>query len=167
VEHDRALAYVKLTIRREWAADVPGFERWHNVEVDPQPLVLCDLNGAELFYDFTLRRGDELVGSVRAVASRTLGSPVFAVEIGARHWDPNRAQRRVRELALRQYRGSKVTGTALVCFSYPKVGVRVDMVARSANQSVIYDASSLKEVTRFGADEREGFTAVVVLPDDR
>jgi hypothetical protein len=84
VGHDRALAHVKLTIRRDWAAGVPGFEQWHNVEVDPQPLILYDLNGAELFYDFTLRR-------VRAAASRILGSPVFAVEIGPRNWDPNRA----------------------------------------------------------------------------
>jgi hypothetical protein len=159
VEQDRALAHAQLTIRRDWAGGVPGFEQWHNVEVDPQPLILYDLNGAELFYDFTLRRGDKVVGSARAAASRTLGSPVFAIEIGPRHWDPNRAQRKAREEARRQHRGSKVTGTALVCFSYPKVGVRVDLVTRNANHSVIYDASSLKEITRFGPDEPEGFTA--------
>jgi hypothetical protein len=159
VERDLALGHVKLTIRREWAAGVPGFEQWHNVEVDPRPLVLHDLNGAELFYDFTLQRGNEVVGSVRAAASRTLGSPVFAVQMGPRNWDPNRAQRRAREIARKQHRGSKVTATALVCFSYPKVGVRVDLVAGKANYSVIYDASSLQEITRFGADEREGFTA--------
>jgi hypothetical protein len=61
VEQDRALAHAQLTIRRDWAGGVPGFEQWHNVEVDPQPLILYDLNGAELFYDFTLRRGEKVV----------------------------------------------------------------------------------------------------------
>jgi len=159
VGRDRALAHAQLTIRRDWAAGVPGFEQWHNAEVDPRPLVLYDLNGAELFYDFTLRRGNEAVGSVRAGASRTLGSPVVAVEIGPRRWDPDRAQRAAREKAKKEHPRAKITGTALVCFSYPKVGVRVDLGVGDANRSVIYDASDLSEITRFGPDEREGFTA--------
>ena len=62
VERDRALRHAQLTIRREWAAGNSGFERWHEVEVDPKPLVLHDLNAAELFYDFTLRRGQRNCG---------------------------------------------------------------------------------------------------------
>ena len=56
VDRDRALAHAQLTVRRDWAANIHGFNRWHQAELDPQPLVLHDLNGAELFYEFTLRR---------------------------------------------------------------------------------------------------------------
>ena len=159
VGRDRALEHTKLAIRRDWAASVPGFEQWHAVEVDPAPLVLHDLNGAELFYEFTLRQGKAEVGSVKAAASRILGSPVVSVELGARRWDPDRAHRGARDKARRQYPRAKIASTTLVCFSYPKVGVRVDLTDGQGARSVIYDVSDLSEVTRFGGDEREGYTA--------
>jgi hypothetical protein len=53
-----------------------------------------------------------------------------------------------------------VTGSELVCYSYPKVGVRVDLEGSDDDgQSLIFDVASLAPVERFGADEREGFTA--------
>ena len=159
VDRDRALAHAQLTVRRDWAANIHGFNRWHQAELDPKPLVLHDLNGAELFYEFTLRRGNDAVGSVKASASKTLGSPVVAVETGPRRWDPEEATRRATEKARRQFPKSQISDTSLVCYGYPKIGVRVDLTTDDQLESVIYDVASLVQVTRFGSDEREGLTA--------
>lgn len=159
VDRDRALAHAQLTVRRDWAANIQGFSRWHQAELDPKPLVLHDLNGAELFYEFTLRRGNEAVGSVKASASRTLGSPVIAVETGPRRWDPDAATRKAIERAKKQFPKSEIKETSLVCYGYPKIGVRVDLNTEGELSSVIYDASSMVQVTRFGPDQPEGLTA--------
>jgi hypothetical protein len=159
VHPERALEHAKLTIRRDWAAGVHGFERWHRVEINPEPLVLYDLNGAELFYEFMVNFDDKIVGAIKTSASRSLGSPVVAVEMGPLRWDPERAIRLAREKAGRQHEGAEVVGTALVCFSYPKVGVRVDLSEGHDEFSVIYDAASLSRITRFGDDRHEGVSA--------
>jgi len=168
---ERALNHVQLTIRRDWAAGISGFNQWHNVEVEPEPLVLLDLNGAELFYEFTLRRGEKPVGTVKASASRTIGSPVVAVDTAPRRWDPNRAVREAKEKVRLQFPKAEVTGTFFVCYSYPKVGVRVDLKDGNDTRSVIYDVGDLSEVSRFGDDQKEGFTAwsfyeTVVQPEE-
>jgi hypothetical protein len=159
VDRDRALAHAQLTVRRDWAANIHGFNHWHQAELDPKPLVLHDLNGAELFYEFTLRRGNDAVGSVKASASKTLGSPVVAVETGPRRWDPEEATRRATEKARRQFPKSQISNTSLICYGYPKIGVRVDLTTDGQLESVIYDVSSLVQVTRFGSDQREGLAA--------
>jgi hypothetical protein len=160
VDPERALEHGRLAIRRDWAGEVPGFERWHAVEIDPKPLVLHDLNGAELFYEFTVTDGKQAVGTLKASASRILGVAVAAVELGPRRWDPDQAVRGAREKARKRFPKGRIVGTELVCFSYPKIGVRVDVADGAQRQrSVIYDAADLSEVPAFGADEREGYTS--------
>jgi len=159
VDRDRALAHAQLTVRRDWAANIHGFKGWHQAELDPQPLVLHDLNGAELFYEFTLRRGNSAVGSVKASASRTLGSPVIAVETAPRRWDPDAAARKAREKAQKQFPKAEIKDTSLVVYGYPKIGVRVDLKTDDDLQSVIYDVSSMVQITRFGPDQPEGLAA--------
>ena len=118
VELDRALAHAQLTVRRDWAAGNHGFlEDWHKGEFDPKPLVIHDLNGAVLFYDFPLNQGNSTVGWVRTSASQVLGSPVIAVETGPRRWDPDSAIRAAREKAKKQYPNADVLATELVCYS--------------------------------------------------
>jgi hypothetical protein len=159
VDQDRALAHAQLTVRRDWAANIHGFSRWHQAELDPKPLVLHDLNGAELFYEFTLKRGNDAVGSVKASASKTLGSPVVAVETAPRRWDPDDATRKATERARKQFPKSEISNTSLVCYGYPKIGIRVDLKTGNDIESVIYDVASMVQITRFGPDEREGLAA--------
>lgn len=159
VDRDRAVAHAQLTFRRDWAANIHGFKGWHQAELDPKPLVLHDLNGAELFYEFTLRRGKDAVGSVKTSASRMLGSPVVTVEMGPRRWDPDSATQKAIEKARKQFPKAEIKDTALVCYAYPKVGIRVDMVSEGELDSVIYDGSNLAQITRFGHDQPEGLTA--------
>src|SRR6185437_15234855 len=149
----------RLTIRRDWAAGFHGFEHWHRAEINPEPRVLHDLNGAELFYEFMVFHDDKVIGAIKTSASRTLGSPVIAVQMGPPRFDPDKAVGPAREQARLQHPRAEIVDSALVCFSYPKVGVRVDLKEGHDEFSVLYDAASLSPVTRFGADELEGASA--------
>jgi hypothetical protein len=158
VDRQRAFSHAQLTVRRDWAAGIHGFQQMHKAEIDPEPLTIHDLNGAELFYDFPLRQGDDITGWARTSASRILGSPVISVETRPRRWNADESIAAARRKALKAHPGTEITKTSLVCFSYPKIGVRIDFTGE-LNPSVIYDVGDLAEVKTFGPDEQEGFTA--------
>lgn len=68
-----------------------------------------------------------VLGTVRASASETIGSPVVAVGMGPRRWDPDRAMREAVDKAREEHPEAEVEGSVLVCYSYPKIAVRVDL----------------------------------------
>lgn len=154
------MQHAALNIRRAWAGGIPDFESWGTIEIDPEPLVIHDINGQELFYEFGIMNGKELVGSVKASASKTIGSAVPAIEFGPRGWDPAKAIRAAEDQTKKQYPKSKVTGSELVCYSYPKIGVRIDLDdPEIGTRSLIFDVSDFTPVERTGADELEGQTS--------
>jgi hypothetical protein len=160
VDRTRALEHAQLTVRRAWAGDAPDFAPFATTEINPEPLVVHDLNGQVLFYLFDAMERNRVVGSIRASASRMVGPAVMAVELGARKWDASRATRQAQAAAKRRFPNATVTATELVCYSYPKIGVRVMVETDGqAAQSLIYDVASLAPVERFGDDELEGMSA--------
>lgn len=160
VDRERAHQHAQLVVRRDWAGGVAGFEGWPAGEVNPEPLPLYDLNGELLFHEFEVREGDRVLGTVRASASETIGSPVVSVGMGPRRWDPDRAIREAEKRARKEHPRAEVEGSELVCYSYPKIGVRVDLKeGRTGVRSLLYDASDLQPVETFGPDELEGYTS--------
>ena len=158
VSVERAMEHGLLTIRRAWAAGMPDFEGWGGYELDPEPLVIHDLNGQVLFYEFGVMKGRQMVGSIRASASKIIGSTVPAVQIGPRRWDPGKAAKAAQDKVKKRFPRAEVTETELVCYSYPKIGVRVYIEdSESKRQSLILDAGDLSFVERYGVDEPEGF----------
>jgi hypothetical protein len=164
VEKDRAAEHALMTYRRAWAADVVGLAPLATAELDPEPLEICDLNGEPLFYEFSAMDGKQQVGRLKASADKRLGAPVVTVELGARKWDAGKGIRQAKEQAQELFPKARIEDTDLVCYSYPKIGVRVDLVTESGEQtSLIFDVADGSHITRFGADELEGQTAWSVL----
>ena len=160
VSKERAMEHGLLTIRRAWAGEIPDFEGWGGFELDPEPLILHDLNGQVLFYEFGVMDGKEMVGVIKASASKIIGSAVPTVEFGPRGWDPDRAVSAAKEKVKERFPKAEVTETEFVCYSYPKIGVRVYVKEPKAErQSLILDVADLSFVERYGADEPEGFTS--------
>lgn len=154
---DRALEHARATIRRAWVGEVRDFQRWGGLELDPDPLVINDLNGEPLLYEFSVMDGKNAVGTVKAGASKLTATPVLAVEMRPRTWDPQKALREARSRAKKQFPRAESLEVELVCYSYPKIGVRVR--GKRGQDAMIYDAASFEPVMRFGGDELEGFAA--------
>lgn len=160
ISKERAMEHALLTIRRAWAGGVPDFERWGGFELDPEPLVIHDFNGQVLFYEFGVMGGNELVGSVKASASKIMGTAVLTVEFGPRGWDPDRAAREAKDKVRERFPKAKIAETELVCYSYPKIGARIYIDdPELGSQSLVFDVADLSLVVSFGADELEGFTS--------
>lgn len=158
VDQQLALMHAQLAARRAWAGDVVGLQDWGAAELDPDPLVINDINGEPLFYEFTARQEKQESGRIRAAASELVGAPVLALERGPRRWDPKRAVEMAVTAAKKAYPREEVTETELVAYSYPKIGVRVRL-SRKGERSLIFDAADGTQVSLYGDDELEGQTA--------
>lgn len=157
VGKERALEHARWTIRRTWVGEVGDFQRWGGLELDPDPLVLNDLDGERLLYEFSVMDGKNPVGTVKAGANKLTAAPVLAIEMRPRTWDPPKALREVRSRARKQFPRTETLETELLCYSYPKIGVRIS--GKRGQDAVIYHAASFEPVTRFSRDELEGCTA--------
>lgn len=172
VDKETAVRHAKLTVRRAWAGAIEDFEGWGGLEVDESRcLPIYDLNGKLLFYEFDVTDGNEMKGSVKAAASKIIGSPVVTVEFGARGWDADKAFEGAKKKVAEIIPDGKIVGKGdLVCYSYPKIGIGVTVHApETGEQELLFDVSDLSlvggsgmqgyEMEGYGADELEGFTA--------
>ncbi len=147
-------------IRRQWAEGNDELAPLAHADAKAEPLVIHDLAGPALFYDFELTDEDATVGIVRAAASPTIGTPLVSVELGSRRWDPDGAIRAAKESVRKEHKGAKITDARLVCYCYPKIGVEVTFdLARKTGIRTLIDVSDGQPVVNLGADEAEGSTA--------
>jgi hypothetical protein len=140
ISKDDLLEHVSLSLLRNSTAGIPAIMDWVKGGVKKEPLVIFDINGTPLFYDYTIKKGVDTLGTVRASASRILGSPVIAYEIGPRYWDFESADRKLIPKVKKEYQRLKILSTKLVCYSYPKLGVMFEMADEQGMQKrLIFD----------------------------
>lgn len=160
VDQKRAWQHAQLALKRFWASGQPEFAGWNSFQIESDPLVLHDLNGAVLFYEFAVSDGRHVAGRIKVAASKSIGAPVATVEAGPRHWDPERAKEQALISLKDMYPEAKPVATELVCYAYPKVGVLVDFEdPKRGRASIIFDASDFLPISRYGSDEKEGVTS--------
>jgi hypothetical protein len=98
-------------------------ENWVGAKLNPEPLIIYDLNGQKLFYLFPVEKKGERVGEIYAASSKVLGAPV--VVIGS-ITDP----KKIKSLELseqtivnKKYNGFQIISSKLVCYDYPLIGL--------------------------------------------
>ena len=156
ISEERAKDHALFALRSNWAEGVYGFEKGGVVTLEKKPLIIHDLNGQALFYEFEVKDENEPVGSIKTSASRAIGSAVPQIQLGPRRWDPDYAFDKVKEKVKEEYHRANIAEVELVCYSYPKIGVRI---YTDDGKSMIFDVASLSLVDRFGSDELEGHTS--------
>jgi Peptidase_C39 like family len=94
-------------------------------EIDPIPVTIGDLDGSDLFYDFTFTKRGRAVGFVRVAADSRLSSAIYGIEPSPRPLNmPDAAQTAIRAVQA-LYPGADILELSFVCYAYPKIGVRV------------------------------------------
>ncbi|MCI5147134.1 MAG: hypothetical protein D3923_16810, partial [Candidatus Electrothrix sp. AR3] len=121
-----AMQHAVLAVQRAWASEVPDFAEWGSSEVESEPLIIYDLNGERLFYDFNVRIGKQTVGVVRASANTMVGSPIVSLQLGPHQWSSDEVpQEAVAAVKRRDAHTDINDNTSFVCYCYPKIAVRV------------------------------------------
>jgi hypothetical protein len=104
-----------------------------------------DVNGEPLFHDYPLTDdGDIVRGTIRCAANRRLGVPVISISHGAPGWNIGAAVRLATEALHKAHPSARLTSTSLVCYAYPKIGVKIGFQSGNSKkeQVAIFDASS-------------------------
>ena len=160
VTKERAIEHAVMTYRRAWAGQLADFDKWADAEIDPEAITLYDINDEPLFYEFVVMSGKIQLGRLKVSATKRLGASVATVEFGPRPYDADKASREASKKAKTKFPKATIEQTKLVCYSYPKIGVRVNLKeAGRPIRSLIFDVVDGIMVDRFGADELEGMTA--------
>ena len=142
IPKDELLEHVYLSVLCSSAAGIPIIADWAKASVTKVPVNIFDINGKPLFYDYTIKKGAEVLGTVRACASKILGSPVISYEVGSRYWDFEVAVKKLTPRVKKEYPRLKIIGTKLVCYSYPKIGVMFEMIdEKGKSHRLIFDVA--------------------------
>lgn len=115
---EQASRYMDLVVR----IGLSDLEDWQGATINPEPVVLYDINGEKLFYEFSVEKDTEMVGTMKVCANKVLGSPVQTFEIGPRLWNPEEAIQKSIEVANNDYPSGKIKTTKLVVYNYHIVG---------------------------------------------
>jgi hypothetical protein len=158
---------VLFTLIRTFGGGEPGVKALAEsaAELDHPGYLVDDLKGAPLFYLFPARlAGPQTTCWVRASADSLLGPAILAIDTPRSPWDPATSIQRAYGLARENFR-TTIGAPRLVCYSYPRIGVRVPL---GVGDSVIYDAWSFEEVPLEPGENRFGawsYLSTVVEPN--
>jgi len=170
-EKARIFAQAFLKNAQATIAEVPvGFPRLTDAACGSKQVEIFDISGPRLFYDFPLLDNHgALNGSVRVAADTIVGHPFVAIQTETTHLRSLRnaeqaAERRVAE----EYPGTALESSQLVCFNYPRLGLRLTIRKPSGERLIrIFDlefpASRLLAAPEGGASRIEGDTALSFL----
>lgn len=141
---DQLNEHAGLSVIRSVMAKMPHMSRWEEGKLAKTPTRIYDLNGSLLFFDYSVKKGKELLGTVRIAASKVLGATTIAYELGPRHWNYKAAVKKLRVTLAKKYKTKRIVSTKLICYSYPKIGVMVNMkTKRNVRTRLIFDIASL------------------------
>ncbi len=145
VPREKALDHAITRLIIAVITKTPRLENWRGAIISPEPLEIYDINGALLFYEFSVIKDDKIVGRIKVSASKILGPAVYTMEVGPRKWDVEKAIDRAKKLVLDRYKEVEIISTQIVCYSYPKIGVLIklgDPKTKEETGSIVIDVVS-------------------------
>ena len=140
------------------------------------PILIYDLSEQLLFYDFMYHKDDHYVGRVRVAAESNLSSAVYSIETIVDFPDLSDIERRAHEELAKVEKIDNILGSTLVCYSYPKLGLKIKYQVKGKQKTAIYDIyenylvasfegdlPDLPEAGREQIDEPEGITVYSIM----
>lgn len=137
------------------AADAPGFEDWTGASIDAKPLDIYDISGQKLFYQFSVYKDDELIGTIDVCADKTQGPSIYDVKFYPEPYNVDEVMAKAKEIATTKYPDGKIKSTVMVVYNYPLVGAMTTIKDKATEEEyrVFVDACSLEEVQDNSIDE--------------
>jgi len=146
IKPEEAVEHAALSVLRNAPLGQFDAQVWLKSNVKKDPAVVYDLNGKPLFYICEVGQGEEMPGTVHLAASRVLGRPELAIELGRPAWNFDTAVKRLTPRVKKEFPRSRISAPRLIAYSYPKLGVMYDIDSPSGKQRAIYDVGSLGRI---------------------
>jgi hypothetical protein len=119
-------------------------DTWNNATVSQEPLIIYDINGKKLFYQFTVEKNGKKIGEILSSADKVLGIAVKQLSEPS-NYNLADSKMQAKKVTEKTFPGFSVQSTKVVCYSYPDMGVMVHIINAKTNEQrdIIYDANSL------------------------
>ncbi|MCA9686477.1 MAG: hypothetical protein KC457_30190, partial [Myxococcales bacterium] len=144
VSKSEAFEHATISVLQTARSELPGIQPWTRGAIAKAPTVIHDINGTPLFYDYEVKEGRATLGTIRTAASKILGDPDVAYELGARSWNFKAIAEKLLPKVQRANRGATVGKPLLVCYGYPKLGVMFPITGPRGKSRVIFDFSGVQ-----------------------
>jgi hypothetical protein len=160
VPQEKAKEHALFAVQTFWIGEARGFRDLGSTQIEKEPIIIHDLNGQVLFYEYSVMAGEKSLGLVKASASKTIGSSVPQIQVTPRMWDPVQAMKMAKDRAKEYYPKAKIDSAEFVCYSYPKIGVSVKVEdPNNGEGNLIFDVASFSLVEDFGPSGKDGFAS--------
>ena len=138
-------------------SDAPNFENWTGASIDPKPLELYDINGKKLFYQFSVYKEKELIGTIDIYANKTLGHSFNDITFDPEPYKAAEAMKKSKEIAKKNYSTGEIKSTKMVVYSYPSIGAMTVVKDKTTGveHRIFVDAYTFEEVEDKPATETE------------
>ncbi len=113
------------TTMQEFIASGSLDANWNGAILNPRPLVIYDLNGAILTYQFTAEKKGMKIGEVNAASSKTIGAPILAIGMSPTNIDDKAIDSKIKEILKTNYPDFNLLSKNIVAYQYPKLGALV------------------------------------------
>ena len=116
-------------------------ENWNGAAINPEPEIIYDSNGRQLFYQFSVEKGGKRMGEIKAAANKVVGGSIVTLGSGAQPVDLVAVEMQARKIIGQEYKDATVDSIRLVCYNYPQIGASVVFTAPdSGKQTMVIDA---------------------------
>ncbi|KAB2947520.1 C39 family peptidase [Candidatus Methanoperedens sp. BLZ2] len=169
---EKAREHATITLSEFVAAGSPGLKNtdWNGATINPDPLIIHDINGKKLFYQFSVEKEGKSVGSIKTSASKVLGESIRTIGLKPLILDSDVALQMAKKNAKENYKNSEITSTTLVSYSYPKIGIMVQLRDLNTNkeQRMFVDAYDYSTVPEKNPENNEPgvWSLYDNMPDD-
>jgi len=154
---DEAFEHANAQMISFIAAGAPKFENWAGASIDPKPLELYDINGQKLFYQFSVYKDSDLIGSIDIYANKMLGYSFNDIAFDPEPYKAVEAMKKSIETAKKNYPTGEITSTEMVVYSYPSIGAMTAVKDKTTGveSRIFIDAYTLDEIQDKPATETE------------
>ncbi len=109
-------------------------------DVEFCPIIIEDIDGTALFYDFTFTKAGKPVGFVRVAADTRLSSAVYAIEPSSRRLNEAIALQEAQKVVSQIDPQASFLNFSFVCYSFPKIGIKAQFQSSlSSSDFIIID----------------------------
>jgi len=136
------LAYLHgiFSTLKNMAAGIYHFKLWTGAQVATNPQKIFDIDGTLLFFDFDVKRGKQVLGTIRTAANKMVGTAVLSFHLGPKLWDEKTGRKKIAEIIKKKFSGYVTKNQLLVCYSYPKIGLMVTIENKNnETKTLIFD----------------------------
>lgn len=100
-------------------------ENWNGAAINPEPEIIYDFNGRQLFYLFSVEKDGKRVGEIKAAANKVVGGAIVTIGKGAGPVDLAAVEIQARKIIGKDYKDATIESIRLVSYNYPQLGASV------------------------------------------